>query len=239
MKKLFTFAIILGISFAFLPSCGNWDSKQEFRINIATMKLSEGESFYFVLDDGRRLFPAQTAVRFTPRDNQRVILNFTELTGQHGSFSNLIRINDLWSVLTKQVVDLTDENAEMIGDDPVIINDMWVGGDFLNVSFRFNWGGVRPHYINLVRDTTIEEVSDAIELEFRHNAYGSTNEFNRDGLVSFDLRPFRLEEKDEVTFAIRVNEPTGKRVINVVYQFNPSVTSTTAPTLVNTSSEVY
>lgn len=243
MKKLFTIAIIVGISIGFLPSCNNSDPKQEFQIKIATMNMFDESRFYFLLDDGRLLLPVESAIRFTPRDHQRVILNFTTLSDTHESFDNLIRINDLWSVLTKQVVKLTPQNAHLIGDDRVIINDIWEGGDFLNVSFRFNWGGFRPHYINLVKNTMIESTPEdgVIELEFRHNAYGSINPFNRDGLVSFDLRPFQVEGKDKVTLAIRVREPSGIRVIKVEYHFNQATPEATANATIPpiTSNEVY
>ena len=243
MKKLFTIAMILSISLAFLPSCDmSGHSLNEFRVNIATVEPLGGGSFALLLDDGRRLWPAASAVRYFPRENQRVLLNFTILSDRHGEFDHLIRINDIWNVLTKQVVELTTENAEKIGDDPVIINQMWEGGGFLNVSFQFNWGGTRPHYINLVKNTTVESTSDdVIELEFRHNAYGSTRPFNRNGLVSFDLRPFQVEGQEEVMFLIRVNEPSGERIIEVVYRYNQATQETMEefPIPVITSDEVY
>jgi len=40
-----------------------------------------------------------------------------------------------------------------IGNDPVKANAMWVGGDYLDVSFMFNYGGhANPHAINLVNN---------------------------------------------------------------------------------------
>ena len=240
-KNLLTIAVILVACFTFLSSCDN-SGYYERRVNIATVQPRGGYAYSLLFDDGRHLLPVASAVRYVPRENQRVLLNFTILSGRYGEFDHLIRVNDIWNILTKQVVELTTENAEKIGDDPVIINRMWEGGNFLNVSFRFNWGGIRPHYINLVKNTTVESASDdVIELEFRHNAYGSTNSFNRDGLVSFDLRPFQVEGQDEVRLAIRVNEPTGKRVIEIVYRYNQEAQETIEdfPIPVITSDEVY
>jgi len=244
MKKLLTFAIIWGALLAFLPSCNNAGySLNEFRVNIATVQPLDGGAFSLLLDDGRNLWPAASAIRYFPRENQRVFLNYTILSGRHGEFDHLIRINNIWNILTKQVIELTAENADKIGDDPVIINRMWEGGDFLNVSFTFNWGGTRPHYINLVKNTTVENTfDDVIELEFRHNAYGSRNSFNRDGFVSFDLRPFRIEGQDEIIFLIRVNEPSGERIIEVIYEPNRAAHTRDTedfPIPVITSNEVY
>jgi len=243
MKKLLIIAIILGVSLTFLSSCNTSGySLNEFRVNIATVQPLGGGSFSLLLDDGRLLWPAASAVHYFPRENQRVFLNYTILSSRHGEFDHFIRINDIWNILTKQVIELTAENADKIGDDPVIINQMWAGGDFLNVSFRFNWGGTRPHYINLVKNTTGENTSsDVIELEFRHNAFGSTSTGGRDGFVCFDLRPFRVEGQDEVTFAIRVNEPAGERVIEIIYRYNRAATEADEhiPIPVITSNEVY
>ena len=235
-------ALILIAMLAFTTSCDNsGHSLNTFRIDIATVQPVGQNSFTLLLDNGKLLWPAASAVRYFPRENQRVIVNYTILSDRHGEFDHLIRINDIWNVLTKQVIELTAENADSIGNDPVRINQMWVGGDFLNVSFVFNWGGVRPHAINLVKNTTISQVSDVIHLEFRHNSFGSTSTQGREGLVSFDLRPFRTEEKDEVRFSVKVNEPTGVRNIDVVYRFNQALSETAVdmPIPIITSNEYY
>jgi len=220
MKKLFDFVFILSVAFILLPSC-NWNgySLNEHRITIATVVPQGSGHFTLRLDDGSHLWPATSAVLYNPRENQRVLLNYTIIGGRQGEFDYMIKINDIWNILTKSVVDLTEENATAIGDDPVIINRMWIGDYFLNVSFAFNWGGTRPHYINLVNNTTVEHnADDVIELEFRHNAYGSTSNRWRDSLVAFDIRPFLDYGWDTVTFAIRVNEPAGEKITHVVFE---------------------
>ena len=243
MKKKNVFIVAtLFLGALLMSSCDNsGHSLNSFRIDIATVQPAGANAYSLLLDNGKHLWPAASQVRFSPRPNQRVFVNYTILTDRHGDFDHLVRVNDIWNILTKNVIELTAENAEKIGDDPVIINQMWAGGDFLNVSFRFNWGGTRPHYINLVKNTLRESDStDVIELEFRHNAYGSTNSFNRDGFVCFCLRPFQVEGQDEVTFAIRVNTPTGEEVITIVYRYNqlePEAFDMPIPVI--TSSEYY
>jgi hypothetical protein len=221
-KNLLIIAIILGVAIV-LPACDNSGySLNHHWITIATVQPVGQNAFALRLDNGKLLWPAASAVRYSPRENQRVFLNYTILSGRHGEFDHLIRINDIWNILTKQVIELNAQNADSIGNDPVRINRMWAGGDFLNVSFSFHWGGTRPHAINLVKNTMNEGTSEdgVIELEFRHNAFGNTNtRFPRDGFVCFDLRPFQVEGQEEVRLAIRVNEPAGERVIDVVYRW--------------------
>src|SRR5690606_5915087 len=98
----------------------------------------------------------------------------------------------IWNILTKQVIELTAQNQDSIGNDPVKANAVWVGGDYLNVSFMFNYGGIQPHAINLVKNRLTAETSpEAIDLEFRHNAYQSTESKLYEGFVCFDLKPLR------------------------------------------------
>jgi len=146
-RSIFSIGILV-----FLLSCDdNSHSLGEFRINIATV-VPEGENAYsLLLDNGTRLWPAATAVIYHPTYNQRVFLNYTILSGPQDGYDHYIKVNDIWNILTKQIIELNTQNEDSIGNDPVKTNAVWVGGDYLNVSFMFNYGGVQPHAINLVK----------------------------------------------------------------------------------------
>ena len=162
--------LLIGILLS-IPSCddNNGRSLGDIYISIATV-IPEGDNTYsFLLDDGNRLWPAAGDVRYTPTRDQRVFLNYTILWNSQGAtYDYDIKVNDIWNILTKQAIELNAENQDSIGNDPVRIKDIWVGGDYLNISFLFNYGGVKPHLVNLVENTLSEEASsDAINLEFR------------------------------------------------------------------------
>lgn len=222
MKKLLTFSILLSGILLAMSSCDdNGRSLGDFHINLATV-VPEGQNSYFLLlDNGTRLRPIASDIRYTPSSNQRVFLNYTILWDSKVGYNYDIKVNDIWNILTKQVIELTTQNEDSIGNDPVKTNAVWVGGDFLNVSFMFNYGGVRPHAINLVKNMESPEASpDAIELEFRHNAYQSTRDRLYEGFVCFDLKPFRKNDADSVKLSIKVKEWSGETTYNIVYKYN-------------------
>jgi hypothetical protein len=210
MKRKFilstiTLAMFVAIGF---QSCddNNGYSLGDFWVDIATVETDDNSSAYwFILDDGTTLWPAASDIQYLPKQGQRIILNYSILSDQKNEFDHYIKINYIWDILTKKTIVLTATNADSIGNDPVKINDMWIGNHYLNVDFLFNYGGIRPHAINLVENSLIPDPQDGkIHLEFRHNAYGSTNNRLYNGLVCFDLKPYQNSSTDSVTFAIKV-----------------------------------
>lgn len=244
MRKIFFSICILSIGiFLFLLSCDeNSHSLGEFRINIATVVPSGEDAYSLLLDNGERLWPAATAVTYHPSYNQRVFLNYTILSGAQNGYDRYIKINDIWNILTKPIIELNTQNADSIGNDPVKTNAVWVGGDYLNVSFMFNYGGVRPHAINLVMDKlSSDSTSGVIDLAFRHNSYGSQKDKFYEGFVCFDLKPLRDENSDSVKLSVRVKEETKDITYDVVYRYNQKVQEavTEMPIPVISSNEYY
>ena len=206
-----------------VASCNKKDehSLGEFHIDIATV-IPMGESGYMlVLDNGKQLWPAATDVFYLPTENRRVFVNYTTLSDEQGGYDHYVKVNDIWDILTKKIIEQTPQNVDSIGDDPVTINDAWVGNDYLNIDFMFNYGGVRPHAINLVIDSLHPDVTpDTLELEFRHNAYGSLSPRLYEGFVCFDLKPLQRTDTDSVQLTIKAKEGNGAKIFNVVYRYN-------------------
>ena len=232
MKRKFILGTItLAICVALgLQSCDDNDgySLDKFWVDIATVETdSNSSAYWFVLDDGTTLWPGASDIRYLPVKGQRIILNYTILSDHMDGFDHYIKVNNIWNILTKEVIVLTAANADSIGNDPVKINDIWIGNNYLNVDFLFNYGGIRPHAINLVKNSLIPDPQDGkIHLEFRHNAYGSTNTNLYNGLVCFDLKPFQNNSTDSVTFAIKVLDwdTHNEIVYDLVYKYGTSAT---------------
>jgi hypothetical protein len=235
-------SLLIGI-LLIIPSCDdNSKSLGNFHIDIATV-IPEGQDAYtLLLDDGTHLWPAASDVKYAPKSDQRVFLNYTILSEKQNKYDHYVRVNDIWNILTKQVIELNAQNKDSIGNDPIKVKEVWVGGDYLNVSFMFNYGGVKPHMINLVRNTlSPDESSGAINLEFRHNSYQSTQTRLYEGFVCFDLKPFRKAGADSVKFSVKVKGANGETTFDVTYGYNQSVTETVTqmPIPVISSSEYY
>ena len=240
---------LFGILFITIGCDDNSKSLSNFGIDIATIIPEDDNIYSLQLDNGKRLWPTATRVNFTPSDNQRVLINYTILSEQKDGFDYYVKINDIWEMLTKQVVKLNSQNENMIGNDPIKTNSIWVGGDYLNVSFMFNYGDEQPHLINLVENVITPEFDqDKVELSFRHNSFNSQSDKLYEGFVCFDLKPLRVLEADSVKISIKVKEWTDKTnsntkesIYDVVYRYNQHVTkaSTEIPIPVTTSNEYY
>lgn len=235
-----------------LASCNKNDgySLGDFRINVATVhKLSESV-YSLTLDNGIKLWPAASDVRYNPKDSQRVFVNYTILSDQYGNYDHAIKINDIWNILTKNIVDLTSENESDIGHDPIRIHDVWIANDFLNIGFLFNYSGIRPHAINLVKNQITQETNgeEVVELEFRHNAFNGGSNRLFDGLVCFNLRPIRRKNIDSVKLRItykdfpKNGEPITHRNHELYYKYNSLSTNNVqfeTPVLVVKKDEYY
>ncbi|MFA6794436.1 MAG: NigD-like protein, partial [Proteiniphilum sp.] len=198
--------------------------------------------YSLLLDNGTRLWPAATSVPYKPVKNQRVFLNYTILSGAQDGYDHYIKVNDIWDILTKKVIELNTQNEDSIGNDPVKTNAVWVGGDYLNISFMFNYGGVQPHAINLVKNTLVESSSSqSTVLEFRHNSYQSQQSKLYEGFVCFDLRPLRVENADSVKLSVKVKEHARETTYDVIYRYNDAVAelATEMPIPVISSNEYY
>ncbi|MDR1516693.1 MAG: NigD-like protein [Dysgonamonadaceae bacterium] len=242
-----SFIIAASVLFSML-SCLDSDgySLGDFQVDIASIHAEGDDGMYsLVLDNGEKLFPAATNVFYKPKDGQRVFVNYTLLSDEKDGYDHYVKINDLSKILTKEAITLNAANADSIGNDPVIVKDMWEGGGYLNVHFLFNYGvGDKPHAINLVKNglSAKPSASEAIELEFRRNAYGSTASWLQEGFACFDLKPFQVSAADSVKFSIKVKEWKATKIFDIVYKYNQAEdnsASRTRVTPVTTSEEYY
>ena len=228
MKTLrFFLVMMLGamLSSLTLTSCLNDDDNYSLDkgwVSVATLTPLNDDSFYLTLDDGTTLFRAagDYYTRYYPEKRQRAQVNFTILGDDYSGYDHAIRLNRVDTILTKSIAkDLgVAENDAVYGKDVISIeeNRVWVGDDFLNFFFKFNYTlGSRKHFINLIpADPTGE---DPYFLEFRHNAYGDTSGDEGAGLVAFDLLSLPDTEGKEVTLKIKIKTREGEKIIEKKY----------------------
>lgn len=240
----------IGLIFLLLAliSCNKKDeySLGAFRIGIATIKVESESSYSILLDNGVKLWPAASDIRYIPKNNQRAFVNYTLLSGEYNGYDHLVKVNDIWNILTKDIIDLTSENQKEIGNDPIRANYFWIANDFLNIDFMFNYGGVQPHFINLVNNTITNELDDSeeiIELEFRHNSYESKNDSRlTEGLVSFNIKELQKSDANSVNIRIKYKDFDGDKTHDIIYNYNNEETrsaQTETPVLIVASDEYY
>jgi len=225
MKRLSYYLLLLVLVLVpTLQSCDLDDddgySLGNYTIALGTVKVDAG-NVSFVLDNGEKLWPAATLVPYKNLENgTRIIGNFTLLSDAQNGFDHYVRLNDYSVILTKNIINLTEENKDSIGDDPVRITDMWVGGDYLNVEFDMNIPGALKHRVNLVKNTTLQYPDDGyIHLEYRYNDMNDVTDYVAHSIVSFKLEDMGVGHTDKKGLKIRINSAVnGEKVITIDYK---------------------
>lgn len=220
MKRLFLIALL----FPFLIACNdNHDNDyQNVLTDIATVENpDQATKFGLLLDDSTLLWAATSEVPYyRPKDGQRVIVDYSLLTNNRdGKYKYDILINNVYEVLTKGIFNITATTQDSIGNDNINIKDMWIGGNFLNVEFVYP-GYNATHYINLVADASKTYTDGKVHLEFRHNANNDYPEYNKWGIVSFNLKSLQTNTTDSVQMVIHTKEfYSGDKKYNITYKF--------------------
>lgn len=190
----------------------NNNSLNDFHISIATVENPNlSSNFLFRLDDNSLMFASSTNIPFyIPKDGQRIIANYSIISKMAtGSiFDYSVKLNDAYPVLTKSIFPITTATQDSIGNDSVLIDEMWIGSDYLNVKFIYP-GFNKIHFINLVSDSSKVYTDGKIHLEFRHNANGDVPTYYKSGIVSFSLKSLKSKATDgKLNLIIHVNIPS-------------------------------
>lgn len=211
MKRFVFLIMVLGV---ILTSCNDDDDSYSLDDWYATIANVEGDypDFSLVTDAGTVLYPSATAVSTQDfEDGDRMFLYFTILGDgtENSGIDHYIKINNYQGILTKDIIDLTEEIADSIGNDPIWFSnsdeDVWIANDYLNVSFAYEGSPYYLHYINLVSDVNNPTNEDGIPVyEIRHNA--NDDPYTSPALgafVSFRLDDLKVDDESSVTFIVK------------------------------------
>lgn len=218
MKKLrttFIAFILLFTATPMLQSCldNDWDNQYPSLFAIGTIKVIEGNDYYFTLDEGSKLYPGDTTAlyNYAVVDGQRAFVYFDELDEKKEGYEYNAQIKHIENILTKDIYSMPADKADSIGDDRInIIEPLWITGDFLNIKYQLYHSNneEKLHMLNLVinEETTGEDDKpDYLNLEFRHNAYNDDPVILGTGLASFKLDNIADLLKSKKGLNIRVN----------------------------------
>ena len=224
-KILFSLMIL-----TFLVSCNDIEQNNEeipnYFTDIATVSnpnLSSG--FYFTLDNNDKMWISKTNVPYyIPKTGQRIIASYSILSTADTShlYSHKVELNNVYEVLTKNIFTITPATQDSIGNDPILIRDIWIGTDYLNIEFAFP-GYNMTHFINLVTDTTQIYTDGKIHLEFRHNANNDNPVYTKSGIVSFDLKSLQTGSSGKsISLVIHTREFTTpeNNTYELTYKYN-------------------
>jgi hypothetical protein len=211
------------LTFGFF-SCDDNDgfSLNKYWISMATVENPDSTPFFdFTTDGGKRMaVVASQYPTYSPKDGQRIIANYTLLSNETGKYDHQVRLNNSYNVLTKDIFAITPATQDSIGNDPINIFDIWVGGDYLNIEFVY-FAHNKSHFINLVSDESKEYNDGKVHLEFRHNAFNDPQSVRVFGIVSFRLEPLRVADKESIDLVIH-SKPYNSQVektYSLTYKF--------------------
>ena len=209
--KKFLILIVVVVMPLFFTSCNDDDgySLGDMWVSIGTVDNPENGSYFtFTLDNGTKMWAAASDIpSYRPKSGQRLIAYYTIISDkpEDSSYDHDVVLRDAYNVLTKGIFDVTPETQDSIGYDPVKIEDIWIGNDYLNIRFGYN-GQNKTHYINLVNDVSKTYDDGKVHLEFRHNANDDAPSRGIRGYVSFDLKSLQNEDSDQIELVIHAKE---------------------------------
>lgn len=205
MKNLRSiFIVIVGFALT-LGACKKDDTVTYWYSNGIYIESDLSKAGYVVdLDNGKRLIPTQGSYSISEMPNENKVLISYSIVSETSSEinANVVGMN---KILTKGILQLTEENKDSIGNDALVVysDEVWLSKYHLNVVFNYyQYGGL--HFINLVKP--IGEQFDAEGnqiLELRHNANNDYLINNATGIVAFDMRSLYQEGMDSLNFVFR------------------------------------
>lgn len=182
-----------------LQSCDDDDgySIGDLGWDWATVRTTGGGGYYLEGDRWGIIDPVTTSIPwYRPVDGERVVAFFNPLDDMDEKKGIMVKMEGIQDVLTKTVEDMTAENEEEFGNDPIVIyeGDMWLGGEFLNIIFHQNIPRSEKHRISLVENKieTPQPLADDgyVHLELRYNTYDDVTKYWGWGRVSYNLEKF-------------------------------------------------
>ena len=202
-RKLFIATLIIGFFLA--VGCEKEDERiDNFLVDFATVFVSNRRIF-FQLDNQRILIPK--GLNYSGESGQRVILNYTPLRG------DTVKVNDVANIFTGaiQLPDFFQQPSK----DPVKIQSVWVGGDYLNMIFETEYHSVQ-HLIGLF---IMDPSSTPRELYFSHSRNNDPPGYPQTFYASFLIKGLRYpESSDPVPFRLFINTYEGMREIDLTLE---------------------
>ena len=234
MKKIIL-GLLVGVLFVF-AGCNDDDGYSLNDSWIGFGVVESTENYKIVLDDGEVLYPVAFGGYDSWDDDyhhgdshkieagDRLLLNFTILDDKMNDAGEIIayyvKINSAKKVLTKGILDITEANADSIGNDPIIVKECWMANGLLNFQLKY-YGRYETHFINLVKEPgELSAADQPFELELRHNKNGDKEDIPYTAFVSFHLDSLQVAGMDSVRFKVTSTDYDGKPFeYNGVYKY--------------------
>lgn len=160
---------------------------------IGTLRIIQGNDYYFDMDEGSKLYPGDTTAlhNYTLTEGQRAFIYFNQLSTEKEGYKYNAQIRKIENILTKEIYLMPSDKADSIGNDPInIIEPVWAAGGYLTINYQTRNSGLsdQKHQISLVlteTEATHPALTDYVTLELRHNAHKDYTSTILPGIASF------------------------------------------------------
>lgn len=225
MKKVI-FLILVGFLFVFNSCIDDDEGYSLSDVWIGFGIVEDTISYKIVLDDGEVLIPVafggyghfyENSYSGKPKEinkGDRVLVNFTILDDKVDNSGEIeayyVKVNSVREILMKGILDITAENQDSIGNDPIEVEEHWVTNNLLNLQLKY-WGREEIHFINLAKKPgVLTAAGQPFELELRHNSNDDEKSIPFTALVSFELDSLQVAGIDSVRFKVKSTDYDGK-----------------------------
>ncbi len=220
MKKV-VFGFLVGIVF-FTTGCSDDDGYSLGKQWIGLGILADTTNNKILMDNNDVLLPVayeypwgyHNESRDGFQQGDRILINYTILgddTNDDGEIvAYFVKINSAKEILMKGILDITPENQDSIGNDPIIVQDAWMAQGLLNFKFKY-WGRYQTHFINLVKQSgDLNPGDQPFQLELRHNSNDDEESIPYTAFVSFKLDSIEIAGLDSVQFRVSAVDYDGE-----------------------------
>lgn len=211
-KRPIFIIFIAALLMPLLHACLDDDTTNHHQLTIGTIKVVDGQEYYFALDEGTKMYPGDTTNihNYTVVPEQRAFVYFDLLEEKVSGYDYNAAIYRIENILTKDIYLMPAEKEDSIGDDHINITNMWIANDHLNIQYQIHYDDTsnKSHMLNLIVNEAADDKNDKedyLTLEFRHNAYGEAQRKLGPGIVSFRLNNIRQLVEGKRGLNIRVN----------------------------------
>jgi hypothetical protein len=211
--------LFLALSAYILTNC----SKNEdivYYNSLGILSINFDSTIIYTDDYQRLLVNNPSSVLATIHNGNRIFVTYTQTdqalpTGIDG----VIDIYYIEKIPVSLIIELTPENADSIGNDPLTVASWSQARDFLNLNVKV-YGGEKVHYISLIRSPGAIPV-DTVDLEIRHNNHSDPGQTPLDGFFSFDLSSLQNDVADSVVLRIKAKAFGSSTMFtqNVTYRY--------------------
>ena len=198
-KKIISFIVAL----FFVLACEKETERMEdFFVDFATVTQLSSQ-IAFKLDNNRLLIPKETG-SYEGQEGQRVILNYTLLSG------DAIKVNQISDIHTDKIKEAAE--IDFFEKDPVKIQSIWVSGDYLNFIIEIEYFS-QMHKIGVVRNSS-QSLSD---LYFVHSREDDPPGYAKKMYASFLLTPLKSVSNVVDEFKLHIETTSGERIFEFEY----------------------